>query len=308
MLRAYFGHHKCASTWVWQILAGVCRETGLRHRLVVDPATPSAHGPLTDYTATFEREALGRYISQTDTDLVSCINADRTQAKALEAAKAVHVIRDPRDIIISAYFSHRNSHPVDGLPHLAEHRERLHAASKEEGILLEMDFSAKELEDIATWDYDQPDTLELTTEALTDRPYEGFLEIFSFFDLLEWDEPYRMKDRTRVFVRRALNRLGTRPGLGLLRQSTKATGDLLLGTVYQHRFEARARGRKVGEENPKSHYRKGVAGDWVNHFTPEHATAFKERYGNLLIKLGYEEDYDWDAQPEVSAVLGSVAS
>lgn len=298
MLRAYFGHHKCASTWVWQILAGVCREIGLHHRLVVDPRTPSAHGPLTDYTATFEREDLGRYLRGAGADIVSCINADRAQLEAMGPVRGVHVIRDPRDIIVSAYFSHRNSHPVEGLPHLAEHRAQLQEVSEDEGLMLEMDFSAQELEDLATWDYDRPEILELTMEALTDRPYEGFIEIFSFFDLLEWDEPYRVKDRARVFGRRALNRLSTRPGFGGLRQPTKATGDLLLGTVYQHRFEARARGRKTGEENPNSHYRKGVAGDWANYFSADHVAAFKERYGDLLVRLGYETGYGWGAPTE----------
>ena len=307
MLRAYFGHHKCASTWVWQILAGVCREIGLRHRLMVDPHAPMAHGPLTDYSATFEREALGGYLRNVGTDVVSCINADQSQLEAVGAGRGVHVIRDPRDIIVSAYFSHRNSHPVEGLPHLAEHRERLRAVPQEEGIFLEMDFSARELDDLATWDYDRPDVLELTMEALTDRPYEGFIEIFAFFELLEWDEPYRMKDRTHMFLRRALNRLGARPGLSALRRPTKATGDLLLGMVYQNRFETRARGRKAGEENVKSHYRKGVAGDWANHFTSEHVAVFKERYGNLLVRLGYEEDYDWGPPVEVPATFASTA-
>lgn len=293
MLRAYFGHHKCASTWIWQVLAGVYRETGHRHRLVVDRLTPSGHGPLTDYTATFDRDALGRHLRAVGADVVSCITADRAQLEALGPIKGVHVIRDPRDIIVSAYFSHRNSHPVDGLPHLAAHRERLRAVPKEEGLFLEMEFSASELDDIGSWDYERSDVLELKMEDITVRPYEGFIEIFRFFDLLTWDEPHQMKDQAAAFARRAINRIAARPGLSGLRRSTQATGHLLLGKVYQHRFEARARGRKAGEENKNSHYRKGVAGDWINHFTPDHVAAFKERYGDLLIRLGYEDGQDW---------------
>jgi hypothetical protein len=30
-----------------------------------------------------------------------------------------------------------------------------------------------------------------------------------------------------------------------------------------------------------------VAGDWVNHFTPEVAAAFEERFGGLVDQLGY---------------------
>lgn len=40
-------------------------------------------------------------------------------------------------------------------------------------------------------------------------------------------------------------------------------------------------------------FRKGQIGDWRNHFTEEHKQIFKEVYGDTLIKLGYEKDYDW---------------
>lgn len=40
-------------------------------------------------------------------------------------------------------------------------------------------------------------------------------------------------------------------------------------------------------------FRKGVIGDWRNHFTDEHIVAFKEVAGRHLITLGYEHDLDW---------------
>ena len=40
-------------------------------------------------------------------------------------------------------------------------------------------------------------------------------------------------------------------------------------------------------------FRKGQIGEWRNHFTEEHKQAFKEIYGDLLVKLGYEKDCDW---------------
>lgn len=40
-------------------------------------------------------------------------------------------------------------------------------------------------------------------------------------------------------------------------------------------------------------FRKGRAGDWRNHFTEAHKRAFKETAGDLLVKLGYEEDLNW---------------
>jgi LPS sulfotransferase NodH len=46
-------------------------------------------------------------------------------------------------------------------------------------------------------------------------------------------------------------------------------------------------GRKPGEEDATSFYRKGVAGDWRNYFTPDLDRAFKERAGGLIEELGY---------------------
>ncbi|MGF2617915.1 sulfotransferase domain-containing protein [Rossellomorea vietnamensis] len=40
-------------------------------------------------------------------------------------------------------------------------------------------------------------------------------------------------------------------------------------------------------------FRKGSIGDWRNDFTPEHKRVFKEVAGDLLIRLGYEKDYNW---------------
>lgn len=58
-------------------------------------------------------------------------------------------------------------------------------------------------------------------------------------------------------------------------------------------FERRAKGRKRGQEDPKAFLRKGVAGDWRGVFTEWDREVFKKEAGDLLIRLGYEKDYDW---------------
>ena len=40
-------------------------------------------------------------------------------------------------------------------------------------------------------------------------------------------------------------------------------------------------------------YRRGLIGDWRNHFRQEHKTLLKEQAGRWLIKLGYEQSNDW---------------
>jgi len=280
------------------IVEQVLREAGYTYSIIVDPASPQGHGPLTDYRSTFPREELSTMATRLGVDFLSCITSDAEQAAALLAsrpdARSFHVIRDPRDVIVSGYFSHRNSHPVDGLPHLAAHRESLMKVSKDEGLFLEMDFSSQVLRDIGTWNYDQESILELKMEDLTARPYEGFLEIFEFLGLMSWDGAYRIREKSARFVRTTLNRFSTRHFLlGALRRPILLTGEMLLGRVYDHRFEKKAKGRKVGQSDVASHYRKGVAGDWVNHFKPDHAKYFTDRFGDILIATGYETSHDW---------------
>ena len=79
--------------------------------------------------------------------------------------------------------------------------------------------------------------------------------------------------------------------LGFLGVDTDET--LVERCVSQASFEKLSRGRERGEEDPSSFYRKGVAGDWRNYFTEEDGRIFKEEAGELLIRLGYEEDLDW---------------
>lgn len=55
-------------------------------------------------------------------------------------------------------------------------------------------------------------------------------------------------------------------------------------------------GRKQGQENKKSFVRKGIAGDWKNHFTEEARILFNQYAGKQLIQAGYEPDHHWVSQ------------
>jgi hypothetical protein len=63
--------------------------------------------------------------------------------------------------------------------------------------------------------------------------------------------------------------------------------------VQKNSFKKLTGGRKEGEENSSSFFRKGTSGDWKNHFTPEIKDKFKNIIGNQLIELGYEENLNW---------------
>jgi hypothetical protein len=68
--------------------------------------------------------------------------------------------------------------------------------------------------------------------------------------------------------------------------------DLVELAVRRHDF-SRSAGRAAGQEDRGSFRRKGVSGDWRNHFTPEAGEVFDSYAGDALVELGYETDRDW---------------
>ena len=277
------------------VLARISTEIGLRNYVVLDTLAPQAAGPLTDFRGTFDRAELRRRVDAVGAEFVTCCTADRRQVEVLRPVRAFHVIRDPRDIIVSAYFSNRNSLSTEPYPHIQRHRAELRNTSLEQGLLLEMEFSKAELVQIGDWDYTHDHILEVKAEDLLAHPYEGFISIFRHLGLLGEVEPQRAHEQLRVSIERLRNRLSRRTGLERLRRRIPATGEIVLGTVYAQRFDALTGGRQRGNEDVESHYRKGVAGDWANYFTAEHVDAFNEQFGDLLVKLGYEENRQWSS-------------
>jgi hypothetical protein len=71
--------------------------------------------------------------------------------------------------------------------------------------------------------------------------------------------------------------------------------------VRRYSFK-RLTGRERGEESRSSDARKGISGDWRNHFTPESRSIFTHYAGDLLIELGYEPDDQWQiTEPPVES-------
>jgi hypothetical protein len=55
----------------------------------------------------------------------------------------------------------------------------------------------------------------------------------------------------------------------------------------------RQTGRAQGDSCKHSFARKGIVGDWVNHFSPEAREVFAKHAGKQLIRLGFEKDLAW---------------
>lgn len=289
-LRAFFGHHKCATGWIDGILMEICFHMGIHFKMAHLPHHFEPHG------------SLGAFVRDLEVDFLAYTNADRKYLSDLEFHRGFHVVRDPRDVLVSAYFSHRNSHSTKNWNALESHKEELKQLSKEEGLFREMDFSQKEFEEMYTWDYDQVNVLELKMERLTAEPIEGFVRIAAFLEILDSEAEQggaSILQRANLRMNR-LNHKGRRFMPGNIpmfpvprRRQYMIPSELIEEIIRKKSFERLSGGRKKGQENVNSHYRKGTPGDWRNHFSEGHKTAFKDKYNHVLVKLGYEKDDNW---------------
>jgi hypothetical protein len=132
--------------------------------------------------------------------------------------------------------------------------------------------------------------LEIKFENLIISPYNKFIEIFDFLRILKKDS-FKMKSFVIPFMKTAISKTLAN-NVSFLKQR-KIHHLFLLDAIFVDSFKNLSKGRDAGSEKVTSHYRKGIAGDWKNHFTEKHKQLFKDRYGDLLVKLGYENSNDW---------------
>lgn len=167
--------------------------------------------------------------------------------------KAFFILRDPREILISWYFSAKFSHiPIGYIPEL---RSKLRRLSFTDSMLFAIDY----------------------------------LDEFGLFgSMRSWKEA-EGKDSNIVLVRyedlvtsslESFGRLFTFLDIGM----TPAT---LLELIQIYSFK-RLSGRNVGTEDTKSHIRKGGSGSWKRHFNEKIESRFSDVTGDLVQRLGYE--------------------
>jgi hypothetical protein len=278
-LFAYFGHHKCASTWIEKICNAACHDLRLRFKILYNEKV-------------FARN-LEDYLDKERLQFIAYANADYRYVAQLGDLRAFHVVRDPRDVLVSAYFSHRRSHPTHAWPELIDHRKALQRCSPEEGLLLEMEFSRVHFEEMRSWaGANNRNILDLKMEELTADPYFFIPKIFRFLGLVDEGELTPAK-RMRYLRSKAAGKLEKRTGIRIPNAVQQLPMERLLGIIWENSFERLSGGRKPGQEDSANHYRKGVAGDWKNHFKPVHVREFKRRYNDILLQYGYEADPDW---------------
>lgn len=275
-----FAHHRSASTWSSAIFRELGASFGWRRAVIHDAAAPVADPALSG--------------SRFAADFLVFSNAHPDILGALPAFRGVHLVRDPRDILVSSYFAHRFSHPTADWPELAAHRRELEALNEEDGLLLELDCRRDQFSAMAAWPYGDERVCEWRFEEVIERPVEHVERL-----LREWGMTVAPRAAALSPFPRAWNKLASRlearQGSSLLPRwrSNRIASRQLEGIVRRHAFRAKSGGRRPGEDDPMHHYRSGVPGSWRQHFTPALRRRFRERYGSLLVQLGYERTQEW---------------
>lgn len=169
--------------------------------------------------------------------------------------RGVHVMRDPRDMIVSGYHYHKWTHEEwvhrpdeNGL----SYQEKLNRANKRSGLFMEIDhFIFFYRDTLERWNLDDPDILEVSYDALMG--------------------PDRDAEYARIFSH-----------LGLSGRHHALAVDLM------RLFEAGSRtGRKNGTVAQKSHLRSGKSGQWQAELEPDHLAYIERELGPVLRKFGY---------------------
>lgn len=272
---AYFGHPKCASRWTLAVLRSICHDLRLRFDLV----ERDANSP----------ETLNALARERGTGVLADSVSTPERARDLDFERGFHVIRDPRDIVVSTYFSHLYSHPTAAFPRVAEQRRRLETLPKSDGLSYLIEARGPQFEAMRSWDYGQENVLEVRFEDIARNPYGSMLRVADFLGLLD-DRELNGPRSLAAGLMAALRSVESRvlPSCRLLPAPRRLTVERLARIVYHHDFTRKSGGREVGDEDPRSHYRKGVPGDWRNHLEPRHLDRMHELYGDLVGALGYD--------------------
>ena len=253
-------HHKTGTVWMMSVFKSIAKRLGSRyvdfwshygrvHRQLRKPFV------LFNYDSTFLQHA----------DVL-----DRDDVRIL------HLIRDPRDILISAMHYHKTSAETwlrqtapgdDGITY----QDKLNSlATPFEQCVFELEnATSSTIEAMLNWQYDRANCLEVRYEDLRlDHSMDRWSQILAFVGLQENE----LEMGRECFWKHSL-------------------------------FGGAAGGNR--------HVRSGDVAQWKRYFTPALADAFVERFPDALQLLGYERDHSWiddlDEAPEVERLVSARA-
>jgi len=171
--------------------------------------------------------------------------------------KSFFVTRDPRDIVVSMYFSKTYSHPVVG--EIMKDRQYLQSISIRDGLIR----TIESLDDAGSFD-----ALRSWAEGAKE---DKKVSLIRFEDITGTDQFQEFKT---LFVNLDI----------------AIPEKVLSALLSTYSFKRLSGGRKQGEENQLSKYRNGLPGDWTNYFDNIVYEKFKNTTGDLVSKLGYQQN------------------
>lgn len=252
-LVVHCGYHKVGTVWFSRILEAFGKEYGLKvergERILRNQVSDPSPG-----TAIFIDPH------------------SRVRPETLPPFRGSHMVRDPRDMVISGYFYHlwtteKWAHIPGRMDDKDWCREEwrgwtyhdiLNSLDQEEGLATEIErASAGVFHRMNSWDYDDERFWEMKYRDVIADEDVAFAAMFRHYGFTE----KAVEDGVRI--------------------------------AQQFSFKNVTK-RKVGEKSrKKSHLRSGRPGEWQEYFTPALRRLFEARNPGLLVKLGYESSSDW---------------
>jgi len=172
-----------------------------------------------------------------------------------ERYRAFFVMRDPRELTVSWYFSTLQNHYVRPGTVMADRREKLRALDQADGFRFAIDHLSRigVYDEIARWkeaSLVDASVMVMRFEDLASA--DGFTHFRRLFDHLDIRMPdEKLRDLVAAYSFRKLT------------------------------------GRKQGEVNEKSHLRAGGAETWRKYFTPDIVEYFDSKASNVIARTGY---------------------
>ena len=267
----FYGHHKAATSWLSGNFANLMRDSGWQGR--------GFNHLRFDEDDLAEIKLLQAKNRATFFLVTNSCWADR---ELFPHSKGVPLIRDPRDMIVSAYHSHRESHPL--FPGLAEERAQLQEASLEDGLVIVIEGIMNQiLKELGKWKFGEDrDIFEVRFEDLkvdggkVMRDFLKFAGVYRERDPLFWP---------RAGYNVVIKKTGLEPA-GYWRVPYFSEKSL---QVHLERRDY----KKSQQGSKKGHHRSGALKQWEKDFTPKVKEAFKANFPNLPAHMGYEDDDSW---------------
>lgn len=231
-------HHKTGTVWMASIFRGIKRHFKLKLHSGLQSNLPEDAD-----------------IFLQDHSRVDFPSLRAAAAKKGRKVRAIHVIRDPRDVIISGCFYHvKTTEKWANKPRPSfggkSYREAISALSTDhDKLVFEMKHAGgKTISDMLAWDYKNSETFEARYEDLIDD------KEFKFFRPMMEFVGFQGDDLAKA-----------------------------LEIVKQNSLFGNAQGSE--------HVRSGESRQWQRTFTPLLKSAFNEQFPDALQRLGYEANW-----------------